>query len=124
MIYLDTHAVVWLYAGLADKFSPRGMNLIENNALFVSPMVQLELQYLKEIDRISTDSALMLETLAFSIGLELCPLPFGQVVTEAIAETWTRDPFDRIIVAQAKVRKARLLTQDRMILHHYPLADW
>ena len=124
MIYLDTHAVVWLYAGLTEKFTAQGVALIESNPLLVSPVVQLELQYLKEIDRISVDSALILETLAFSIGLELCPLPFGQVVTEAIGETWTRDPFDRMIVAQAKARKAQLLSQDQTIQQHYPLAIW
>ena len=124
MIYLDTHAVVWLYAGLTDRFSPQGVALMESNPLLISPVVQLELQYLKEIGRITTDAALIVETLGFSVGLELCPLPFGQVVTEAMTESWTRDPFDRLIVAQAKARQASLLTQDRTILEHYPLALW
>lgn len=125
MIYLDTHAVVWLYAGLTDRLTPQGADLIEKHQLFISPMVQLELQYLKEIGRINTDSALIIESLAYSVGLEICPLPFGQVITEAITQTWTRDPFDRLIVAQAKARQATpLLTQDRSIHAHYPQAVW
>lgn len=124
MIYLDTHVVVWLYAGLTEKLSPKCVELIEANPLFISPMVQLELHYLKEIDRIRAESTLIVETLACSIGLELCPLPFAQIVTEALAESWTRDPFDRLIVAQAKVRQAPLLSQDQFIRQHYPRAVW
>jgi len=124
MIYLDTHVVVWLYAGLTEKLSPEGAELIEANPLFISPMVQLELQYLKEINRISAESALIVETLACSIGLELCPRPFAQIVTEALTESWTRDPFDRLIVAQARASQALLLSQDQFIREHYPRTVW
>lgn len=124
MLFLDTHVVVWLYAGLTDKFSLKGIELLEANALFISPIVQLELQYLKEISRITVDSPLIVETLAHSIGLELCPLPFAQIVTEALSESWTRDPFDRLIVAHARARQAALLTQDQTILQHYPKVVW
>lgn len=124
MLFLDTHAVVWLYAGLTEKFSPRGTELIEAEPLFISPMVLLEIQYLKEVGRITTDAALVIETLRHSIGLELCPLPFARVAIEALSETWTRDPFDRLIVAQARARQAPLLTLDQSILRHYPLARW
>lgn len=124
MIYLDTHVVVWLYAGLSEKFTLRGVDLLENKQLLISPMVQLELQYLKEIQRISAESALIVETLAYSIGLQICQTSFAQIIAESITETWTRDPFDRLIVAQSKTRRAPLLTQDRLILEHYPQAVW
>jgi PIN domain nuclease of toxin-antitoxin system len=35
---------------------------------------------------------------------------------------WTRDPFDRIIAAQAAVDATPLLTRDRIILSNYPHA--
>ncbi|MCK5913822.1 MAG: PIN domain-containing protein [Desulfuromusa sp.] len=124
MIYLDTHVVAWLYAGLAEKISPKATKLINANPLYISPMVQLELEYLNEIGRISVGSAIIVETLSISVGLELCKLPFFQIITEAVTETWTRDPFDRIIVAHAKAQKAVLLTKDNSILKNYPLATW
>ena len=37
---------------------------------------------------------------------------------------WTRDPFDRLIAAQAIVADAPLVTADRTILEHLPLATW
>jgi PIN domain nuclease of toxin-antitoxin system len=37
---------------------------------------------------------------------------------------WTRDPFDRMIAAQAIVADAPLVTADRTILEHLPQATW
>ena len=48
MIYLDTHVVVWLYAGLTEKFSDPTRELINSHEITISPIVRLELQYLYE----------------------------------------------------------------------------
>ncbi|MCF7950382.1 MAG: hypothetical protein K9L57_01970 [Spirochaetaceae bacterium] len=37
---------------------------------------------------------------------------------------WTRDPFDRLITAQADIQAASLLTKDGTIRTHYPKAVW
>ncbi len=124
MIYLDTHVVVWLYAGDTDRLSDPAREHIERDDLLVSPIVQLELAYLKELGRITADSALILETLGQSIGLGLCRQPFLRVVVESIGQHWTRDPFDRLIVAQARVSGAKLVTKDRTIRENYAFAIW
>jgi len=61
---------------------------------------------------------------AADLGVEVCDLPFPEVVRCALAQSWTRDPFDRVIVAQAAVRSARLLTKDQTIRDHYQHALW
>ncbi len=38
--------------------------------------------------------------------------------------TWTRDPFDRWIVATAKLHRSPLITKDEKIQHHYADAIW
>ena len=124
MIYLDTHAIVWLYAGETERFSATGRELIENHNLQISPIVFLELQYLKEIKRLTVEPALILENLASTIGLEICNSSFLQIVTEAILQNWTRDPFDRLIVATAAANNAPLLTKDTTILEHFTDAIW
>lgn len=124
MIYLDTHVVVWLYAALTNKLSNKAIEAIETNQLLISPMVQLELQYLREIDRITAHSALIIETLKCSIGLKICDQSFIHTVTEAIDLSWTRDPFDRLIVAQSNARQIPLLTKDQNILKNSVLAFW
>lgn len=124
LIYLDTHVVAWLFAGEAKRFSSRARGLIEDSALVVSPMVRLELQYLQEIGRIDASSAEVLGDLAHRIGLEICELPFDRVMTYAVEKSWTRDPFDRIIVAQAMARDSALVTKDDIIHQHYSRAVW
>ncbi|MSU25039.1 MAG: hypothetical protein EXS32_14625 [Opitutus sp.] len=47
MIYLDTHVVVWLSAGEVARLGARARVAIETQELRVSPMVLLELQYLR-----------------------------------------------------------------------------
>jgi PIN domain nuclease of toxin-antitoxin system len=123
-MYLDTHAVVWLYAGELDRFSKHAAELIEENDLRISPVVLLELQFLTEIKRITTDPMLVFQTLEETIGLQLCRLDFSKVVIGALSQSWTRDPFDRMITAQATVRNELLLTKDRTILDHYSMACW
>jgi PIN domain nuclease of toxin-antitoxin system len=48
--------------------------------------------------------------------------PFERVVQAALQEKWTRDPFDRLIVAHAKAAHAPLLTVDQTITKHYERA--
>ncbi len=124
MIYLDTHVVVWLYAGLADKFTPSARTLINDHDLFISPAVRLELQYLYEIERITDKPHCILEDLSKRIGLKLCDKAFDAIISQAMPYSWTRDPFDRLIVANAALNDNILLTKDRVILAKYAHARW
>ena len=124
MIYLDTHVVIWLYAGLVEKFTPQARALINESDLLISPIVGLELQYLHELHWITVDSSTIIADLEHRIGLRICDAPFGDVVARALALSWTRDPFDRLIVAQAQTRQSPLLTKDATILARFPEALW
>jgi PIN domain nuclease of toxin-antitoxin system len=124
VIFLDTHVVVWLYAGQLDLFSAEAHRDLQHSELVISPIVALEIQYLHEIDRLTVPAGAVIEELKRSIGLKIGNYPFEQVVTAALSNTWTRDPFDRIIVAQAALGQHRLLTRDRTIQDHYERAYW
>ena len=125
MIYLDTHVVVWLYAGETNLF-PREVcqKIDESELVLISPIVLLELQYLREINRLTVEPSLIFEYLAEAIGLRLCDLSFARVTVEALTLNWTRDPFDRIITATAAARNAQLITKDAIIRERYPNAFW
>lgn len=124
MIYLDTHLVIWLYAGLTDKFSVPVYKLINENELYISPIVRLELRYLYEVQRITADAETIVDDLAMRIGLQICGKPFNEVVTRALPYSWTRDPFDCLIVAHAALHDNLLLSKDQTILDNYPHARW
>ncbi|MFA6172614.1 MAG: PIN domain-containing protein [Kiritimatiellales bacterium] len=124
MLYLDTHTVIWLYAKELGRFHKNTLQYIEECPLYISPAVLLELQFLEEIKRIDADPMLIFQTLEETIDLQLCDLAFSKVITGALSQSWTRDPFDRMIVAQASIQNAALLTKDRAILKHYAQACW
>lgn len=124
MIYLDTHVVVWLYAGLNDKLSNTAHRLINDNEVLISPAVRLELQYLFEVQRVTAAPDIIVTDLVNRLGLQICAKPFNRIVTEALACTWTRDPFDRLITANAGLDKTILLSKDGNILRHYAQARW
>lgn len=73
-----------------------------------------------EAERLSAAARAAIE----SDDLLVCDLPFIDVVRRALALSWTRDPFDRLIVAQAAVRQAPLVTKDRTIGRRYRAGVW
>lgn len=124
MIYLDTHVVVWLYAGKIKKLSEQAKELINSHDVFISPVVRLELQYLFEIERITDEANEIVSDLSDRIGLKMCDKSFNTIVSGALDFSWTRDPFDRIIVANAAVNHNILVTKDQNILENYEQAMW
>ena len=90
----------------------------------VSAMSTLELAYMHEIGRARDPVPMMLAALRQSIGLEVADVSLAELVDAAIGLAWTRDPFDRLIAAQAIVSDAPLVTADRTILANLPLATW
>ncbi len=123
-VYLDTHAVIWLYNNELKKFPTATLEHIENSHLLISPMVVLELEYLYEIKRLNQKANVIFATLQQEIALQICPLNFLQIVTIALKQKWTRDPFDRIIVAQAAINQSLLISKDEMIQENYDKTIW
>ncbi|MCP4421226.1 MAG: type II toxin-antitoxin system VapC family toxin [Chloroflexi bacterium] len=124
MIYLDTHIVIWLYAGLTNKFSPLAQELINEHEIAISPIVRLELRYLHGISRVTEDANAIATDLSSRIGLKTCNKEFASIINQAMAIAWTRDPFDRIIVGNASLNNNILITKDQKMLDHYPYARW
>jgi PIN domain nuclease of toxin-antitoxin system len=124
-IYLDTNAAVYLARRGLDRFNREARRLIERGALRVSPMVLLEMEYMHEIGRSARRAQDILRKLDLELGLAVCDLPFADVARAALDEKWTRDPFDRIIVAQAKVNGlAPLISSDEEMAKYYPRTVW
>jgi len=122
--HLDTHLVVWLYSGNISLISTKVMEILETSDLFYCPIVKLEIQYLKEIKRITKGPETIISSLEREIGIKESNNPFTGLTDKSISLGWTRDPFDRLIVADAIVSKAVLLTKDDTILRNYNKAVW
>lgn len=124
-LYLDTHIVVWLRQKELEKFSAKALNVIETSYnLLISPMVELELKYLFEIGRINDTPYNIIGDLNAMIGLKIDDVSFNDVIKKSLLIEWTRDPFDRLIVANAMLKDYLLLTRDENILSHFNGAVW
>ena len=123
-VYLDTHVTVWLYSGQTERLSKRAANLINRERVGVSPVVLLELQYLREIGRVTAAPQTIIMDLKQRLGLAIEDRSLETVMERALGIAWTRDVFDRLIVAQATLDDAELVTSDRLIRKHYPKAVW
>ena len=123
--YLDTHVAVWLHDGLVERLSSEAKRQIEENDLLISPMALLEFQYLYDRKRIGVEAEPLYSYLHSTFGVELCGFPFPAVARQALTVSWTADPFDRLIVAQASANhESALITADVAIRRNYARAVW
>jgi PIN domain nuclease of toxin-antitoxin system len=108
---LDTNALVWLAQG-----HQRTRRLARRNpTLAVSPASLLELQFLVEAGRVRLRGG-GLEAISQDDRWAIDEPPAAAWFQRAWALTWTRDPFDRLIVAHARFRGWRLATADTSLL--------
>jgi PIN domain nuclease of toxin-antitoxin system len=123
--YLDTHIVVWLATGKISQISPKAQSLLNRSDLLISPMVLLELEYLHDLKRVRLPARDIQQKVEYELGTRLCDLPFSRIANAALDEKWTSDPFDRLIVANAKANGfASLISADEIIRKHYPRTVW
>lgn len=122
--YLDTHTAMRLAHG-RPRIGREAEKLVQRADLLISPMVLLELEYLYEIGRLTLPGKDIVRKLEHELGVRQCDLAFADVARAALDEKWTRDAFDRIIVAQARLNGlAPLISSDEEIAEHYPRAVW
>jgi PIN domain nuclease of toxin-antitoxin system len=110
-ILVDTHFILWL------RVAPRALtrserDLIENcPRLHVSIVSFWEIAIMQTVGRLRKDTAL-LET---PPGFELLTVRQTHCRAYAALPIHHRDPFDRMLIAQAQVEHVPLLTRDRRI---------
>lgn len=124
MVLIDTHIAVYLYMDEKERISQKAQDLLETQQIVLPQMARLELDYLYEIGRISEKSETVVGALFEDIGLLLSDTGFHDIVSEAKNLKWTRDPFDRLICADAIALDAALVTKDKKIRENLILAVW
>lgn len=124
MNHLDTHVVVWLFSNKRGRIPRSVQRRIEEQPVAVSPTVELELAFLFDVGKMRSRPRDVLDDLGASLELAISDAPFTAVARAAADLTWTRDPFDRLIVAQAVVDRASLVTADETMLANLPTAVW
>src|SRR5262245_56357590 len=114
MILLDTNAVIWL-----EQDHPRARRLtLLRKRLYLSPATLLEIQFLAEAGRLRLRRGAQPCDVATRGRCSPDTPPAGGWFETALALNWTRDPFDRLIVAHALLRGWTLATGDAALIEH------
>jgi PIN domain nuclease of toxin-antitoxin system len=109
VILLDTNALIWLSQG-----HTRARPLVRAGRVYISPASLLELQFLHDLDRIRLTGGV--EIVAHDDRWTIDDPSAVSWFLEAAELSWTRDPFDRLIVAHARLRGWKLATGDDRLL--------
>ena len=113
-LLLDTHIVLWWL--LADKQLPllaRKLVSDRGNTIFVSAVSIWEIRLKESLGKLSVPADFELRLNAESF--EALPLTAKHAHGAGTPPWHHRDPFDRMLVAQAQVEKLQLLTADGVV---------
>ncbi len=116
-VLLDTHVVVWWLED-ADRLSRRATTLLGNrdNSILISAAVGWEMAIKVNLGKFKPASVLdgldrLMQQQAFS---EL-PITLEMAVRAGLLPTHHRDPFDRMLVAQAQSLNIPILSADAIL---------
>ena len=113
-ILLDTHILLWWLAD-SSKLSRKARELIADpaNTIIVSAATAWEISIKQTLGKISIEGDLETEVRANGFGS--LPIGFSHAAATKGLPANHRDPFDRILIAQAQVENLSILTADRHI---------
>lgn len=111
---LDTHTFIWSIGG-SLKLKPDTKNIIRNksNIVFLSIISAWEIAIKVMLKKLQLDIPItkIFENLEF----EILPIKLDHVLVLLKLPPLHKDPFDRMLVAQAKFEKLTILTGDPQI---------
>jgi PIN domain nuclease of toxin-antitoxin system len=114
-LLLDTHILIW-WSSNSERLSENVYNLITdaNNTIMFSIASVWEMQIKFQLGKLNLDSPLpeLIETQKQTNALQILPIELSHIYTLDGLPNHHRDPFDRILVAQAIFEKTPLLSID------------
>ena len=60
----------------------------------------------------------MIQQFLADAGIEIIPITSKHATTDLLVDVPTRDPFDRLLLAQAQIEGMRFVTVDRALADH------
>jgi PIN domain nuclease of toxin-antitoxin system len=109
-ILLDTHLLLWAFAA-PERLPIRARRRIDLSEVFVSAVSIWEVSIKASLGKIQADVNLLLAEIE-PAGFTLLPISGEHAVAVGLLPSIHRDPFDRMLVAQARTEPLILLTND------------
>lgn len=120
-LLLDTHIVLAVVNEQTAKFPANIRALLADHGseFFVSVASLWEIAIKSRLGKLALMFELkLLPEMLTSGGLVILPIKANHVLDAANPEPITRDPFDRLLLAQCLVEDLRLITVDRALASH------
>ena len=120
IVLLDTHLLLWAAAG-SNKLPPKAADLIQNetNQLLFSAASLWEVAIKAGLNRPDFKiSAGRFRRALFENGYDELPISGRHAAAIANLADIHKDPFDRILIAQAQVEDLTLCTSDRIVARY------
>ncbi|PPD44693.1 MAG: PIN domain nuclease [Methylobacter sp.] len=111
---LDTHTLIWWHDS-PDLLSEKVLALCEdiNNQLFLSMVSIWEMQIKLQLKKLTLTTSLAdMVTLQQNNGISILPITIDHIVSLDTIPLHHKDPFDRLVIAQATIENAILLSKD------------
>lgn len=113
-LLLDTHTYIWFYND-KPELSPLAKRMIESeeNFAYLSIVSLWEMSIKVSLGKLELNKSLsqVYHDLIIS-GIEILPIAFDHILSSSTLPFHHRDPFDRLIVAQALTENMQLLSAD------------
>lgn len=122
-LLLDTHAFIW-WLGEPEKLSPKALALLVDagNDLLLSVASIWEMQIKIQLGKLKLTVSLseLVESHRQTNGMQVLPVELEHVLALDALPAHHKDPFDRLLVAQANVEGACLVSRDP-VFSSYPV---
>jgi PIN domain nuclease of toxin-antitoxin system len=112
---LDTHLVLWWMEGEVSKISERALAALGSDGMepVVSAVTVWEVAIKRSLDKVKARAGMLNEI--ERAGVELLPVTARHADLVASLPLHHRDPFDRLLVAQATAENIPLVTGDKSL---------
>ena len=122
-LLLDTHVFIWWFSE-PEKLSPKASTLLadDDNELLLSVASVWEMQIKIQLGKLKFTVPLreLVESQEKANGVKVLPVGLEHVLSLDTLPAHHKDPFDRLLVAQAKVEGASLVSADP-VFSGYPV---
>lgn len=122
-LLLDTHAFIWWYDD-PERLPEKILSACQDtsNILVLSVATAWEMQIKAQIGKLRLDKPLMdiIRRQQEQNQLQIIPITLPVVLALDILPMYHRDPFDRLLIAQAKVDNLLLISNDSQF-KQYPV---
>jgi PIN domain nuclease of toxin-antitoxin system len=113
---LDTHILLWWYLD-PSKLKKEAEQILtnSNSEIYISDAIIWEMLIKSAVDKLKIPKGFFEEA---ERDFEILPIKRKHIFKTTELELIHRDPFDRLLIAQALVEDMKIITRDREILKY------